>query len=55
MNAVGLRFRRSKSSLHACLRKPDKCGGGARLPFPWCRRRIITVINKNGSHRDGKQ
>ena len=58
MNAV-------KSSLHIRLRQPDKCGGGAfvfrqrqagaRLPFLRCRRRIITIINKNGSHSDGKQ
>ncbi|EGC16856.1 hypothetical protein HMPREF9098_1659 [Kingella denitrificans ATCC 33394] len=58
MNAV-------KSSLHIRLRKPEKCGGGAfvfrqrqagtRLPFLWRGRRIIIVINKNRSHRNGKQ
>jgi len=29
LNAVGLRFRCSESSLHIRLQKPEKCGGGA--------------------------
>ena len=29
MNTVRVWFRCSKSSLHVCLRKPEKCGGGA--------------------------